>query len=130
MAEITALVPSLSLSCDTSFQFGPDMGNPPLMRVNLTNPAYNRLNGRAVCGSPGLRTTTKETKKAKRWDPKQKPPEAGARRFLRERALQRRPYQSSGQGSTIFHSSVPLVIFFISVVSPPLRRIQSFTVSG
>ena len=37
---------------------------------------------------------------------------------------------SSGQGSTIFQSSSPFLIFFISVVSPPLRRIQSFTVSG
>ena len=37
---------------------------------------------------------------------------------------------SSGQGSTIFQSSSPFLIFFISVVSPPLRRIQSFTVCG
>ena len=39
-------------------------------------------------------------------------------------------HHSSGQGSTIFQSSSPFLIFFISVVSPPLRRIQSFTVSG
>ena len=39
-------------------------------------------------------------------------------------------HHSSGQGSTIFQSSPPFLIFFISVVSPPLRRIQSFTVSG
>ncbi len=38
--------------------------------------------------------------------------------------------KSSGQGSTIFQRSMPFLIFFISVVSPPLRRIQSFTVSG
>ena len=37
---------------------------------------------------------------------------------------------SSGQASTIFQSSIPFLIFFMSVVSPPLRRIQSFTVSG
>src|SRR5581483_10812424 len=49
----------------------------PSKEANLTNPAYNRLNGRAVCGSPSLRTTTRETKKAKRRDPKQEPPEAG-----------------------------------------------------
>ncbi len=36
-------------------------------------------------------------------------------------------YHSSGQGSTIFQRSPPFLIFFISVVSPPLRRIQSFT---
>ena len=41
-----------------------------------------------------------------------------------------RDHHSSGQGSTIFQSSSPFLIFFISVVSPPLRRIQSFTVSG
>ena len=45
-------------------------------------------------------------------------------------AKQAQGQNSSGQGSTIFHRSVPLVIFFISVVRPPLRRIQSFTVSG
>jgi hypothetical protein len=39
-------------------------------------------------------------------------------------------HHSSGQGSTIFQSSSPFLIFFISVVSPPLRRIQSFTVAG
>jgi hypothetical protein len=39
-------------------------------------------------------------------------------------------HHSSGQGSTIFQSSSPFLIFFISVVSPPLRRIHSFTVSG
>ncbi|MGY2905945.1 hypothetical protein ACVWVY_004966 [Bradyrhizobium sp. URHC0002] len=39
-------------------------------------------------------------------------------------------HHSSGQASTIFQSSPPFLIFFISVVSPPLRRIQSFTVSG
>ena len=37
---------------------------------------------------------------------------------------------SSGQASTIFQSSPPFLIFFISVVSPPLRRIQSFTGCG
>src|ERR1700761_8990610 len=37
---------------------------------------------------------------------------------------------SSGQGSTMVQRSTPFLIFFISVVSPPLRRIQSFTVSG
>jgi len=37
---------------------------------------------------------------------------------------------SSGQGSTIFQSSSPFLIFFISVVSPPFLRIQSFTVFG
>jgi hypothetical protein len=41
-----------------------------------------------------------------------------------------RPYHSSGQGSTIFQSSTPFLIFFISVVSPPLRLIQSLTVCG
>ena len=39
-------------------------------------------------------------------------------------------HHSSGQGSMIFQSSTPFLIFFMSVVSPPLRRIQSFTVSG
>jgi hypothetical protein len=40
------------------------------------------------------------------------------------------PYQFSGQGSTIRQRSVPFLIFFISVVRPPFRRIQSFTESG
>ncbi len=39
-------------------------------------------------------------------------------------------HHSSGQGSMIFQSSTPFLIFFMSVVSPPLRRIQSFTVLG
>ena len=30
----------------------------------------------------------------------------------------------------IFQSSTPFLIFFMSVVSPPLRRSQSFTASG
>ena len=45
-------------------------------------------------------------------------------------AIRTRDHHSSGQGSTIFQSSPPFLIFFISVVSPPLRRIQSFTVFG
>ena len=45
-------------------------------------------------------------------------------------AIRCRAHHSSGQGSTIFQRSPPFLIFFISGVSPPLRRIQSFTVSG
>ena len=37
---------------------------------------------------------------------------------------------SSGHGSTIFHRSLPFLIFFISLVRPPLRLIHDFTVSG
>lgn len=61
----------------------------------------------------------------------------GRTRQARKAALEEGPerasvraYHSSGQGSTIFQRSTPFLIFFISVVRPPLRRIQSFTVSG